>query len=383
MNRYVIGFAFLTFVFAGLFLADLTGYFNVAANPIAILKAKDGTIRRLGNKQLTWDRANGGTLFGNGDTIATGEQALALLTFYAGAEIELDPNSMLVIQGTRDEIKLNFVSGTGKVRISKKSAAKIKIRKGRVTDTTSASASTGKNNLSGALNGQKKSDLETALNEDSSSDGIEIEKVDKVIVAPQLTKADIEAGKIVTRSPASATRSEDIQKLKEKKENDLDQKLTKTITEKKIKNKKNTLKTDGEVIAELKLPPTPTALSPAPDAQLTDPKVQLKWMIEKEKKRKRIQYEVTLRPRDGKGESRVIKTKKSRIVFPKVPEGNYVWSVRSIDREGNRSPSSSPRALSLQLSEEDKKALKKEKLEASEKIDKRIRRPRILPVTVE
>src|SRR6516162_6005428 len=114
MNQIAFLFLFMALVFGGLFTADLQGYFNVAERPVAVLKTSNGTVRRLAKEQLTWDRAQSGTLFGAGDTISTGESARAKLVFYAGGELELDAGAMVVLGDDLQELKLNFVSGTGK-----------------------------------------------------------------------------------------------------------------------------------------------------------------------------------------------------------------------------------------------------------------------------
>jgi hypothetical protein len=140
MSRVAFFFALMSLVFAGLFVADLRGYFNIAERPVAFLKGANGAVRRLAKSQLTWSRAQGGTLFGSGDTISTGEGARAKLTFYAGGELELDAGAMVVLAGGLEELKLNFLSGTGKIKVAKTAAAKFSVSRGLKTASAKAVA---------------------------------------------------------------------------------------------------------------------------------------------------------------------------------------------------------------------------------------------------
>lgn len=127
MNRLAILCSILALVFAALFVADLQGYFNLVHQPIAELRTSAGTVRRLGKNQLTWDRAQGGSFFALGDTISTGEDSKAKLVFVSGGELEIGAGAMVVLAGDTEELKLNFVSGAGKVRVAKEATSKISV----------------------------------------------------------------------------------------------------------------------------------------------------------------------------------------------------------------------------------------------------------------
>ena len=290
----IVMLAVLAFVFSALFVLDLKGYFNRAEHPVAFLTTEDGTVRRLAKSELTWDRASEGTLFAAGDTISTGEESKAKLVFYAGGELELDSGAMVVLVGNLDELKLNFLSGQGRVHVAKNATSKITVAR----ETSK---------------GMSKPDtrVEVAV----------VDHVDTHTAAPE---------RVLKPPPAEA------------------KSLAPAIQEKNIRSPEKALANQGGMLTVEKLPPTPQIKFPANDTlvDLTEgPPPKLEWEIPPQTKP--VSYEIILRSPDGKGEEKVLKSDKPGLPLTEVPPGKYLWSVRAVASNGTRSPASTARGINL------------------------------------
>jgi hypothetical protein len=293
------------------------------------LTTESGTVRRLAKSELTWDRASGGTLFAAGDTISTGEESKAKLVFYAGGELELDSGAMVVLVDSLDELKLNFLSGQGRVHVAKNATSKITVARATSKGTSKPDTR-----------------VEVAV----------VDQVDTHTAAPE-------------RAPKS--------ELAEVKN------LAPVIQEKNIRSPEKALSSKGEMLTVEKLPPTPQIKFPADDTlvDLTEgPPPRLEWESPKEpapsvakvengdrkkvNESKPVSYEVILRSPDGKGEDKILKSDKPGLPLTEVPPGKYLWSVRAVASNGQRSPASTPRGINLRASA-------------------KILRPTVLPVEVE
>lgn len=376
MNRFVVLFSILTVAFAALFVADLQGRFNVARDPVAILNLADGTVRRLGRSQLTWDRAGAGTLFGMGDTISTGEGAAARLAFYAGGELELDPGAMVVLSGDLDELKLNFVSGKGRVRVTKQTAKKFKVTRGpppkRVTRPNSTKS---RSPAAGRVPDAPESRIEVV---EVAADELKIPPPPPAGALKEgLANASAPAAPVNVNTPtASAAR---IDAAQEPAQEILGS--APAIRESEIKNPENVMSTGGELASSLRLPPTPNVTYPEKDAvfDLSAGKVpELRWVVsdsawneytegtkdESAKTSKPLGYEIILRPAQGDGPAKILRSASPQLPLTRVSKGKYLWSVRTVTGDGKRSPASESRWLEV-------------------RVPAQIARPKILPVRVE
>ncbi len=334
MYRSVLASLLICVVFSVLFVADLQGYFNQASEPIAVLQDADGTIRRLGLNQLTWDRASMGTNFGSGDTIATGEGGRAKLVFVAGGEVTLDEGTMLVLGGSLEELQLNFVSGTGRVRVEKRAASRIKVAQVPAPRAGRAASA-------GAL-------------ARPSVARVQIEQVEKL---PPV----VPAGRTVASAPTEPAQAP-------KKE------FTPAIQEKEIRNTAQVLSTGGEVASVAKLPPAPEVVFPAKDAvfDLTSGSVpKLQWKVATGAEAARdLSFEIILRPaqvvgaESEAGEVKVLRSRDPVLSLSRVSHGKYLWSVRTVAADGRRGPASQARFMEVI-------------------VPARIERPRVLPVRVD
>lgn len=320
MNRSVwllLGFAIL---FSVIFVADLRGYFNQASDPVAFLGNSSGIVKRLGNNQLTWDHAQKGTGFGAGDTIATGEGASARVMFKAGGELELEPGAMVVIGGSLEELKLNFVSGGGRIRVDKKIAQKLTI-------TDSASAPVGSGDRRPAS-----SRVQVAVVEN-----LETEKAPKALPKPEPP---------VVMVPAV-------------KESEVD--LSKALGA----NSKA-----GELLTIAKLPPMPEVVGPGEDAvvdlaKTTSPRLEWKLPeLDEDEEVPVAGFEIILRSPTGEKKQKVYRTKDQSLALTRLSRGKYLWTVRALTKDGKRGPASSSRWLEV-------------------RVPANISKPRLLPVQVQ
>ena len=379
MNKIVAILVLLTLTFAGLFVADLRGYFNRVQKPVAELRFSDGTVSRLGNHQLTWDRAEKGALFATGDTISTGENARAKLVFYGGGELELNSGSMVVLAGSLEELKLNFVTGGGKVRIAKDSARKItvaKVKKAPAAKKLVAKTTVNSAPKSGApvvtsepeIEAQNSTEATEELTQETpmQPSEVEVSVVDTKKVAKPVTIA-----KIDPKAPAAAAQASPLLEPElEFAPKPLALTLSLAIQEKSIRSPQAQLVAKAGIISTEELPPAPLIKSPAADAVIdlaTAKAPRLEWDVQLKKTDQKIEkmsYEVVLRPADGKGPEKVLKSDQSAIALNLLGRGKYLWSVRAVNASGKRGPASVSRWLEV-------------------KVPAQISRPVVLPVEVE
>jgi len=361
--RWISFFVFiLAFVFLGLFVADLRGFFNVAHIPVAYLQQAHGTVRRLAKNDLTWDRAEMGTLFGAEDTISTGEEAGARLTFYAGGEIDLGPGTMVYLGGSVEELQLSFVSGKAKIRMTQAAKQKIKIasapfiRKRRMVMVAEGKPSS---SIAGGT--------EVSLNDQTNISSpflirnlaqVELETVNKLNVAPMPDQGQLKLGKGAIN--LAKLGDLDLSGI----ENTM---ITKAIEEKSIRNMDKVLSTDGKIASTSYLPERPEILFPDEDAviKISSRDHKMKWKLSKnEEKSKLKHFEILLRLANSEAKPKIIKTRKFFLPISRLGKGKYLWSVRSVSKDGKKGPRAKARWLEV-------------------KIPAKIAPPRVLPVNVE
>lgn len=336
MAKVSIFFVFLGMAFGVLFVMELKGAFSQVKDPVAVLTMSDGTVRRLGSEALTWDRAEGGALFAYQDTISTGENASAKLSFYAGGEVELGPGSMVKLGGDLKELKLNFVQGTAKVRIAKSAKNNIKISE----DGKSVLGSSSKSGLSRV-----------------SVQQVEDSQIQK-IQAP--SAKEIKEGQLSSTDTLKTDTA-----LNESQKNQ----ITESLKETEIKKPDQALKTDGEIASLEKLPSAPELEFPDNDSIIDLDKNQtasLNWESS-ENKDKGLSYEVLYRKIGPEGKKGPLKKKlvdQTEFPLSKLGRGRYMWSVRAVSKSGNRSPAAKSRWVEI-------KSLAK------------FSKPKLLPVVVE
>jgi len=397
MRRITGAFVLISAVFSGLFatlfVLDLRGFFNLAQDPVAFLKTTNGTVRRLANKELTWDRAEQGTLFGAGDTISTGEMARAKLVFYAGGELDLDAGAMVVLAGNVDELKLDFVSGTGRIRVAKEAAKKITVADTAASRITGGSGKNPTSRVQIAL--VEKMVVPTAPPKQVLSFKAQTAKAEvEVKAAAQVVSGAAAVGNNPTKGEVSDARSGDIGSsapadptatvvadgavktdvadktdaadkadlaaaAPSDPENEVAQEslisLAPAIREEKIREPEKALgagkkEVAGEIISAIKLPPVPAIKFPASDTVI-DLGVQrgskLEWEMPEDFKAS--EYEIVVRPADGKGMERVLRSKNTSLALNQLTKGKYLWSVRALDEKGKRGPASDARWLEVRV----------------------------------
>jgi len=345
MNRLVVAlFVACSGAFTALFLLDLQGYFTEIREPVAYLEQRVGTVRRLPDRSLTWDRAVEGTRFAMGDAIATGEGASARLVFYGGGELDLETGAMVVLEGDPEELKLDFVSGGGRVRVARQASKKFTVTRGQTEARAARALRPG------------------AAPPAPASARVQVEQVAdlKVVEAPAAGVAAGPAGPGSAPAAQAPPAPEEAGRILPT--------LTAAVQEEKIRNLGEALDTGGKLVSDLKLPPPPEIVGPAPDAivDLGEGAVPtLAWKLpEGAAGEAGVTYEVILRPADGEGRPKLLRAKTSSVPLSSVPRGKYLWSVRTVTEAGVRSPATTSRWLEV-------------------KIPANIAKPRILPVKVQ
>lgn len=306
MTKSVLVFLALSVAFSMAFWADLQGYFSAAPNPVASLVFADGTVRRLAAGQMTWDRAGRGTLFAKNDTISTGEGASAKLLFDAGGEVDLGPGAMVVIGGDLEDLRLNFLSGTAKVRIAKSAQKKIQL------SSSSAQSAPGR---------------------------VVVETVEDQSIAKMGTNLEREAVQSTLEIAARAN----------------EQPLTAAFAEKKIKDPSKVMASDGEILSVSRMPSAPELLYPANEA-LVDLGLMagpvLQWNPRDSTSVPPSHYELILKGLDEGAKPKVFRSEaptisvnqmRKMLAQGKLGLGKYRWSVRSVSKEGLRSPAAKTR----------------------------------------
>lgn len=305
MSRLVFWCCFLELAFVGLFTADLLGWFKIVSQPIADLSDAQGTVRRLGANELTWDRAWKGTSFGANDTIATGSDSVALLNFKGGGNLKLGPDTMVVLKNEAKELKLSFVTGgeNAELHIAKNAVSKIIVEPAQ-------------------------NQPRIAVHED----GISTNRV------PAATKpATIPALQIEKRFVSSVE-----------------------VSEKLIRNREIHLQTQNQILQVVSLPASPLLETPQESDTLTlkfSEPLKMIWKTEALGANKEgvvlvapKQYELVLRrkqnDRDHFEEKKLLTTQQS-ITLKNIPAGNYEWTVRALSASGKPAEVPNPRKFTL------------------------------------
>ena len=285
-----------------LFAFDLMGYFNVAQVAIADLKEAKGSVSRLESEEWSWDRAQVGTRFSARDAIATGEASFARIRFKEGADLVLNPGSMVLLNTQVNEISLRFLTGSGHVRVAKSATKKFIASKGPVPKIA------------------KIEKTETAQVPAPVTQPVEhivpIEEVETLEATPQETAAT---------TPV----------LKE-----ISQPLAPVISQAEIRNPEAALKSQQEITKVEELVVAPEIVSPldASHFELTEQKeIVLRWKGDSKNLGK---YEITLVPQapDGKAPAKRFRADKEEYALKGIEPGKYDWSVRAIDTQAGRSP---------------------------------------------
>lgn len=335
-------YAFLTLLFTGLFVADLQGFFNPTRRPIAFLKQAHGTVRRLALNELTWDRSRKGSEFSLGDAIATGEASRATLVFSMGGELELGPGSMIALGGQLEDLKLSFVTGTGKMRVARSAQSKIQIA--RAAPVTQASQPEQQAEPAPAL-----PPIAVAVVEDQEirvSPPVAETAPDREVASGAPSPAPESSPFTPGSAVASAEPVEPVQ------EESLVPALA--VKEEAILKKQEKLAkftAPGELLTLDDLPPIPEPSFPSSDAviDLTDQMPRLEWKAAQspETEGKKFTYEITLREAEDKAQPITMQTDKPFLSLPRVGVGRYLWSVRAVSKKGTRGPASSSRWLEV------------------------------------
>jgi hypothetical protein len=109
----------LLFIFAALSLSvyqlEIRGFLEKSGTPVASLQSKKGYVKRLAHGQVSWDFAETGTPFSKRDTLATSSDSYATLEFADGLRLEIDPDSMVMIDDKAENLELSFIYGNAKV----------------------------------------------------------------------------------------------------------------------------------------------------------------------------------------------------------------------------------------------------------------------------
>lgn len=381
MGKLAFLFVFIALGFAAVFAADLMGYFSRIKDPVAVLQTSNGTVRRLGNGELTWDRAKGGTVFGNRDTISTGESGSAKLVFLAGGEMDLGPGAMVHLVGNPGELKLDFVQGTAKVRIAK--SAKGAIAVAQKGETVAQMAPKGAK--PGPGSGKPGLVSESVVTTTASAPArIQVEEVeDDAIKKIEIPKtADLIKGTVTAAKTSEKSTDPAAQKTDGNADAKSDSKsgaasgektaagegsesapLTAAVKEKEIKNPDKSLAAeaakskDGEILnAKVnEMPLEPQLGFPENDAVVDLTKAEdakLQWNHAQDATAAKPAYfEVVMRKVDEKGaQVGVVQTYKAQeptLKIPKLSSGRYQWSVRAVTDKGNRSPAAKSRWIEV------------------------------------
>ncbi|MGE0614909.1 MAG: hypothetical protein AB7P04_04660 [Bacteriovoracia bacterium] len=352
-------------VFAGLFIADLQGYFKEVPNPVAVLKSAEGTVRRLGSKELTWSRVSEGSYLGWNDTISTGEGARAKLAFLnGGAEVVLEPGAMVVLGGDVKELKLNFVSGSGRVRVAKKSQANVKVTretydsKAAAVKVAAKPAASSRHTAAVAALKPGQTGLNIADELVGEIDPVVVEQVDELPTIKAPTPAELKN----SVKQAAKPESESI---------DAEKPITKALSEKAVIGKKGVLSAAGKELTVETLPPLPVVTFPPEDAVIEiKPTVRIpavQWVLMKPKDGNSAptsHFEISIRSPDQPDHARTITSSTPYLSVDKLGRGKLIYEVRSVTKDGKRSLASKARALEV-------------------KYQARIAAPTVMPVKVE
>ena len=353
MGGWVSFFLLMAGLSGTLLALDLRGYFNAARNPIAELEYLEGTVKRLGNRQVSWSRASEGTGFALGDTISTGEHARARLTFKVGGQLEIGAGSMVKLRGKGDQIKLSFVTGSARVRVTAESAKKLTIAD--VEDEEEEIQISPKKKL--ASNTAKPLDLKPKKKPAART------VVETVAALPPPKPKEAKAP-ATSSSPDNAKPGAPVAVAQLTPPQPL--RATVAIREELIRKPDLAMKTDsGKVAVVQKLPPAPSIVFPAEDVVVVKDHTQKAPVIEWAKTEGATAYEVSIKPVGGAAPPKVLRIEKNTLSAQDFGRGNYLVGVRAVTSDGKRGPASLEKRVDLQS------------------LPKIKRKPKVLPVLVE
>lgn len=123
--KYVVSaLLFLILLFSGLLYRNLNARVDAGDNPvIGTLTFKRKVIQRKYSAEVVWEEIENSEDITNGDTIRTQEGSNAVLTLNDGTKIELNENSMIVLDLSDENLNLNFAYGSVSAKRSESSAA--------------------------------------------------------------------------------------------------------------------------------------------------------------------------------------------------------------------------------------------------------------------
>jgi len=109
------------------------------------LNFKNNEVKRKFSNSIVWDSVDINESLYQNDSVLTLDNSEAIVKLDSGAEIELDPNSMIILERIKDAIKVNFIRGNIFTKSGKK-ALKITF-KDRSVDLKNARASISGSNV--------------------------------------------------------------------------------------------------------------------------------------------------------------------------------------------------------------------------------------------
>ena len=127
MVRPVYVLVSVSAVFFSLYFAEMSGFFKPTPRRIGHIELSTSPLRRLLRSHFTWDRAWAGEGVFAGDTLSVGETTTAQILFDQGGALNLWPGSMVVLRESLDELKFDFVLGSGEFKETGSTRRKIKI----------------------------------------------------------------------------------------------------------------------------------------------------------------------------------------------------------------------------------------------------------------
>lgn len=113
-DRYILGICLVVLMAAslGLYLNQTLGGGSGDGKQIGILRIKNNVAQRKYNEQVIWEDLGNNIPVFNNDSIRTGDLSAATIILNGGTEIELDENSMIVLNLSEDQMDINFISGS-------------------------------------------------------------------------------------------------------------------------------------------------------------------------------------------------------------------------------------------------------------------------------
>ena len=150
MKRYIARLAFAFFISAGCFATTHFWYLNASQtdqtrsseNPIAKLSDLTDEVQRKQLARVIWEEISLNEELYPGEAIRTSSSSQARILFLeTGTEIELEPDSLIVLEKSQDGIALDFLKGNLFV-------SKSKGKEGSSRSTASVKLKSGKNEIS-------------------------------------------------------------------------------------------------------------------------------------------------------------------------------------------------------------------------------------------